>query len=226
MILYTITNRNDHEIKTENNYYLKKSEYSKEEYEEIINQAKQYYFSYRVISDDTDMSDRYHSDNLYFYSVHPKNLIVKDKKFYGVILHGLEKHHGYYLIATIDDKIIDDSEVNGYNSIDRTYELLSYDFNSEALDLCVKYYAICTVTTTRIKDGKEELFSKNTYYKYPLAFDAVTKDEKVIGVKIDGLDFIIEDPSTHKQSKQKEDFAGYKYIQTNKYKLVYFNKDN
>ena len=46
MILFTITNENDYEILTDNKYYLKKCEYSVQEYEEIINEAKKYYFSY------------------------------------------------------------------------------------------------------------------------------------------------------------------------------------
>ena len=96
-----IANENDYDILTQNGYYIKKIDYTIKEYEDIINEAKKYYYSYRVISNETDMSDRYHSDNTYYYSVNMTNVLVKDKKFYGVILHGLEAIHSYYLIATI-----------------------------------------------------------------------------------------------------------------------------
>ena len=225
MLLFTIANENDYEIKTKNGYYLKKVDYTKEEYEAIINEAKKYYYSYRVESFETDMSDNYHSDNTYYYSITFQNVLVKDKKFYGAITNGLGKRNTYYLVATIDNNVIDDSEVNGYNSIDRTYKLLPYKLDECTFDLPLKYYVTVHVITTRIKDGKEELFSDNTYYEYPLAFDVIVKENKAVGIKARNLEFIIDDPSTHIQTKIKEDFAGYKYIQKEEYRLVKYIND-
>lgn len=226
MLLFTIVDENDYEILTQNKYCLKKVDYTIEEYNVIINEAKKYYYSYRVISDKTDMSDRYHSDDTYYYSVNMTNVLVKDKKFYGVILHGLGPYHNYYLVATIDDAIIDDSELNGYNSIDRTYKLLPYDIEGEALDFAVKYYVTCHKKTMKVKDEKEELFADSIWDYYPIADDVIVKDGKAIGVKIRDHEYILEDKQSLYYSTFKEEFYGYKYREYADYKLVKFIKEN
>lgn len=227
MLLFTLTDENDYDILTQNGYYIKKIDYTIKEYEDIINEAKKYYYSYRVISNETDMSDRYHSDNTYYYSVNMTNVLVKDKKFYGVILHGLEAIHSYYLIATINDTIIGDSEINGYNSIDRTYKLLPYDIEGEALDFAVKYYVTCHKKTMKVKDGNEELFADSIWDFFPLADDVIVNNGKAIGVKIKDHDFILQDKKSLYYSTFKEEFCGYMYREYADYKLVKFiEKDN
>ena len=193
MLLFTITDGNDYEILTQNGFYIKKIDYTIKEYDDIINEAKKYYYSYRVISNETDMSDKYHSDNTYYYSVNMFNVLVKNKKFYGVLLHGLEAIDNYYLVATIDEPIIDNSESNGYNSIDKTYKLLPYDIEGAALDFAVKYYVTCHKRTVKVKDDIEELFSDSIIDFYPLADDVIVKNGKAIGVKIEEHEYILED---------------------------------
>ena len=225
MLLFTIANENDYDILTKNLYYLKKVDYTKEEYETIINEAKKYYFSYNIVIDDTDMSDKYHSDDTTYYSINITNMLVKDKKFYGVILHGLQAIHSYYLVATIEDAIIDDSEVNGYNSIDRTYKLLPYDIEGEALDFAVKYYVTCHKKTVKVKDGNEELFSDSIWDFFPLADDVIVKDGKAIGVKIRGHEYILDDKPSLYFSTFIEEYCGYIYREYADYKLVKFIED-
>ena len=58
-----------------------------------------YYYSRRIVSDETDLNDRYHDDVTYYEQINALNMIVKDDKFYGVIVSGLGRYDDYFVIC-------------------------------------------------------------------------------------------------------------------------------
>lgn len=220
MVLYTVVTGDNYEAIANNNIRLRKIKYSKKQYQSILLEAMNYYYSRRIVSDETDLNDRYHDDVTYFEQINALNLVVKDDKFYGAIVSGLERFDGHFIVCTLDNMIIEDSEINGYNSIDRTYKILKYDLPLAAKEFVHKYYIILKSSSYKVIDGKEVLHSECELNKYLLANSVILEDGVAVGALYEEHEFILNKPETMEFTKMTVDRYGITYHNYTTYKLI------
>ena len=111
MKLYTVVENSD--FKTIDNVHLSQCEYSLEQYKSFVEEAKKHYLYTRVISDETDMNDNYHSDYSYYTQINESNIVIKDNKFFGVIAYGLTRSSSFKAIVSLEKKEISKYEDEG-----------------------------------------------------------------------------------------------------------------
>lgn len=190
MKIYTIVQNSN--FKTIDNVYLSQCEYSLEQYKSFVEEAKKYYLYTRVVSDETDMNDNYHSDHSYLTRIYQNNIVIKDNKFFGVVAHGLGRYSSFKAIVSLEKEEISKNEEEGYNSTSRMFKLCKYDYNDEILNYpyehCIKVESFVREDSEGkeiVKKESERIISLDCSY-------LVIKNDKVVGVKLNDIDFTFD----------------------------------
>jgi hypothetical protein len=218
-MLYTVVTGDDYDIKTNNNTCLRKIKYSLKQYKSILLEAMNYY-SKRIVSDEIDLNDRYHDDVTYYNQINALNLVVKDDKFYGVVVSGLGRSDDYFIISTLDNMIVEDSKINGYNSIDCTYKILESNLPLVAKEFDYKYHITWHSESYKVIDGKEVLVLEYKNDCFLLADCVLLEDGVAVGVVFKEHEFRINNPETMQYKKMTTDFYGITYHNYTTYKLI------
>ena len=220
MKLFTITNEENHEIVTFDDIYLRKAEYSKKECKAFIEEAKKYYFTYLVESEDTDFNDRYSSSTKYYYQINLSNIVIKEDKFYGVVVSGLGRFNREYIICTFDEKEINIYDGSCYSYVDKTYTLCEYNLPQEALDFVFKYKIVMHQRVCKFINNEDIFDSESETSYYITAYDVIMENGIAVGLKYQGHEYLLNNPESliYNVTEEKSYDCKYHYYYT--YSLV------
>ena len=193
MELYTVINEEKYDVLANGTIKLKKASYSRRQCVEFLEEAKKYYYTRCIESESTDFNDRYSDSVTYYEQVNLDNIVIKENKFYGVIVVGLGEYDKKYIICTLDDNKYKDFDGSVYSYVDKTYTLKEYNLPEEALDFVFKYYIELDVEVYRQISEGEEFESKNTLKYYLTAFNVIMVDGKAVGVKYKEHEYRLDD---------------------------------
>ena len=220
MKLFTITSEENHEIVTFDDIYLRKAEYSKKECRAFIEEAKKYYFTYLVESEDTDFNDRYSSSSKYYYQINLSNIVIKEDKFYGVVVCGLDRFNSEYVICTFDQMEHEFHDGSCYSYVDKTYTMHKYDLPSESLDFVYKYKIIMDQRVCKFINNEDIFDSESQHTYYLTAYDVIMENGCAVGLRFNNHEFLLNKPESlvYEVVENKNYACAYHYYQT--YKLV------
>ena len=226
MELYTVVSGADYELQSNKGICLKKVNYSLDEYETILETAKRYYYKYVVESESTDFNDKYSSYNSYYIQINHSNLIVKDNKFYGVIVYGLEEYQRECYVCTLDEPSYNDYDGSCYSYVEKTYTLYEYELPEVALDFVHKYFISLNIKSYKVtKDGEEFDLESNHHYRLT-AHDVILENGQAVGLKFRGLEYRLDIDGGNIHNWQEEKVYGYTFNYYYTAKLEEWSNDN
>ena len=193
MELYTVTTEEKYEVLANKVIPLKKASYSKKQCEEFLEEAKKYYYTRVIESESTDFNDKYSSYAKYYEQVNLSNIVIKENKFYGVIVVGLGDYEKKFIVCSLDEREYNDYDGSVYSYVDKTYSLFQYTLPYEALDFVHKYYIELDVEVYKQTQNGEKFESKNTLKYYLTAFDVIMVDGKAVGLKFKEHEYRLDD---------------------------------
>ena len=198
MKLHTVATFSDHQIETYHHQYLKLVDYTEQQCQELMQQAKHYYVKLYGESESTDFNDRYSDCWTRFYPITLQNVLVEDGKFAGVVVYGTEKYDDCHIVCTLQEPKAHWYDGSDYSSISRDYFLMKYDLPICALDFAQTYHVALESKEYKRRNGTKADKLENTYnYVYPLmAWDVIVQDGIAVGAKHNDHTYLIGDAST------------------------------
>ena len=215
MKLFTIATQQDHEIKTYNKHFIKLAYYTNEQCAQFLQSAKYYYIKLHGESESTDFNDNYSDSWTSYWPITLQNIVVKDGKFFGVVVCGNAKYDRDYIICTLNEPKAHWYDGSDYSSTSKDYYLQKYDLPECALDFAQAYH-IAQVTNEYKKgnEGREDSLKQTYNYTHLLmADDVLVENGLAIGVKHGDRTYLLADPTTLIQTFTEQD----KYVASRYY---------
>ena len=215
MKLFTIASIDDYEIETENNIYLKKVRYLKEDCLRFLLEAKKYYYTSEMESESTDFNDRYSSSYFRYEYINFENIVIKDNKFYGVMVMGADRVSSLKIVCTLDKMKVNYYDGSSYSYINRNFEIIENKDSEEAIEFSYKYYINKNVKIYKILEGNEELESNTDYVNHLISSYVIIDSGKPVGFKYEDREYRLNDDSkVYTYSEIKQYGIKYNYVYT------------
>ena len=213
MKLHTLATPQNHEIVTYHKQYLKLVDYSNEDCQKLLDEAKYYYIKMCAESESTDFNDNYSDSWTNYYPITLQNILVANGKFVGAVAQGTGKYGRSYVICTLDIPKAHWYDGSDYSHVSKDFFLQKYDLPVSALDVAKDYHIEQTSLQYKKGDDSEQDKLLQTYHHTHLlmAFDVVVEDGVAIGVKQFEHTFLLDDQSTWEYKVVSDD----RYIPTN-----------
>ncbi len=197
MKLHTVATFSDHQIETYHHQYLKLVEYTDQQCQQLMQQAKYYYVKMDGERESTDFNDRYSDSWTSFFPITLENILVEDGKFVGAVVSGTVTKR-CYVICTLQSPKANWYDGSSYSYTNKDYFLMQYDLPTSALDFAQTYHVALESKEYKRGNGTKADKLESTYnYVYPLmAWDVIVLDGIAVGAKHNDRTYLIGDDST------------------------------
>ena len=206
MKLFTCCGEKEATIYCTNNEWLTLQEYSYQDYLRFINESKSYHIKEFHDWYQTDMNDSDSGSTTKRFSINQTNMVIKNGKFYGVLVNSNPYFPKYFLVSLAQKKYYYDFD-GGYNTNSFEWTFIENDLiNTVTLDVSTKYLLIIESISYEFNESRKRLIS---YLRSVIGLtqnNCVVENDKVIGVKYNQVFFDFKKPESfvYRQIKESE----------------------